>query len=458
MDYGENWVQQETQDDLTAEDYVKLDQTIDDMIEFFAKYADTMDDASKLQVYHFITKDVLKAAVGEGKAKRISAILPARPNYLYQVKEAGGALKFSKPAIHRSIDWLKQFGRCMDNIAPGASTIPNAGRGAFATRAISKGASVAPVPLVHVPFRDIFNMHELTQTEEGDYIRESNQVKHQQLLLNYVYGHPQSTMAFYPVGAVASFINHHDEPNAKLVWSDHPNNAKEWFQLEPEELLEPDYAYMGLMMEIVALRDIVPGEEIFLDYGPEWKEAWNQHVQRWEARVQAGELPSPWPLRAISFNDEYRNKPFKTPEELKAEPYPENVVLKAFLTILETTTQGTVEDPSPWGAVEGVNTFSVDNLRDCIILSRQETSIDGSVPPYNYTVSWTSKRGKELVVKDVPHGAFVFVDAPETSDQFVEGSFRHYIGIPDDVFPQGPWRNLNPTTTEAEDAVEASEE
>jgi SET domain-containing protein len=35
---------------------------------------------------------------------------------------------------------------------------------------------------------------------------------------------------------------------------------------------------------INALRDIDPNEDIFLDYGPEWTEAWRPHVESFKIK------------------------------------------------------------------------------------------------------------------------------------------------------------------------------
>ena len=76
-----------------------------------------------------------------------------------------------------------------------------------------------------------------------------------------------------------------------------------------------------------------------------------------------------------------------------------------------------------------------DNLFDCEIVASNE-----SQEGYTYEVTWSN--GKDItIVKEVPHKAIVFLDQPETGDQHLRNSFRHYIGIPDDIFPQGPWRN-----------------
>jgi hypothetical protein len=110
MDYGDNWEDETQKDELTATDYERLDATVDQMIDFFAKHGDSLKPDAKLQVYQFITKDVLNAAVGAGKAKRVLAVLPSRPEDLIKVKQAGGVVKYSQPTMHRSTEWLQQHG------------------------------------------------------------------------------------------------------------------------------------------------------------------------------------------------------------------------------------------------------------------------------------------------------------------------------------------------------------
>jgi hypothetical protein len=438
---GENWANDEEEADLHGEDWDKLDQTIDDMIQFFDKHKEKLDADAKLQVYNFLLKDVMNAAVGVDKAHRIMSILPPRPDDLYQVKEAGGALKYSEPDVYRKIEWLKQYGRCMDNIRPGPSTTPNAGRGAFANRNIPQGGLVAPVPLVQIPDSIIFDMHNLTLSEDGDYMRKSDDVVHRQLLLNYVYGHPESTMVFYPTGSTVSFINHGDEPNAKLVWSDHPSNSKIWFETEPEELISEEHQHIGLLMEIVAIRDITEGEEIFIDYGKEWKEAWEEHNKKFDRLVNDGQIPSKWPVRAVDMNNQYQSVAYRMKEELEKDPYPENVRLAAFIVLKGGKQTGvTKENAYEWGFEEEQGSFHHDQLRTVEIVQRRSVEESKKAVPYVYLVKSISNKKREVFIDNVPHEAIVFVDAPGTSDQFFKDSFRHYIGIPDEIFPKG-WRN-----------------
>jgi hypothetical protein len=47
-------------------------------------------------------------------------------------------------------EFLQEHGICADHIEPKPSTLPQAGRGAFATRPLSKGSVVSHLPMVHV--------------------------------------------------------------------------------------------------------------------------------------------------------------------------------------------------------------------------------------------------------------------------------------------------------------------
>lgn len=449
LDYGDNWEEDAKEEDLTTDDYKKLDATVDKMASFFDKYRAELDEKAKTDIYDFLIRDVMGAAAGSAKGRKIVDILPAFPESLAQVKDSGGSLAYSQPKSVRSLQWLESHGRCIDNIRPGASTIPDAGRGAFATRKIKAGGLVSPVPLVHLPAKSIVNMHELglseEESEEGPvYFRLSDEVRGQQLLLNYCYGHPQSSMLFFPSGSVSSLINHSKDPNSKMVWSNHPAHQKHWYDLEPKELLAEESLHLGLLMEIVAVRDIDEGEEITIDYGIEWSEAWEAHVKQWEEMVATGEISKNWPLRALDLNEEYREKVFKNPEELVEEPYPNNVMLKCFMQVSGATGTEKIDGKLVREWADPPNgVFDSDNLEDCVV-TEYELLEDGGVPgfmPYNYTVL-LAKEHQVSIVKNVPQHAFVFIDRPGTGDHFVKNPFRHYIAVPDDVFPQGPWRDL----------------
>ena len=456
VSYGENWEaehadEEEDSDEITREDHQKIDETVDKMIDFFEKHKNDLEGEAKMDVYNFLIRDVMAAAAGPKKGARITSMLPETPEELKTIKEAGGSLAFLEPTSVRSVEWLRKHGRCMENIRPGPSTIPNAGRGAFANRDIKSGEMVAPVPLVQIPLEhimEIYPLKHMVAADETPYLARADgaEMTGYQLLLNYCYGHPESTMLFFPAGAVAALINHSKEPNAKMVWSSHPNHHKHWYDLSPEQLIEEGNNYIGLLMEIVATKDIKEGEEVFIDYGDEWVAAWKEHNKQWKLLENDGQIPSSWPIRALDLNQEHKTKPYATQSEQETSPYPDNVMLKCFLTVAKPEGEPPVNSLGQkvrnWAKSEKGEVIDSENLFDCTLLDRQE--VDGS---WNYTALWSNDVEATLVRK-VPHSAIVFADKPGTSDQFFQHSFRHYIGIPDDVFPQGPWRNAAETEEE----------
>eukprot|EP00529_Nitzschia_sp_RCC80_P012381 CAMPEP_0113482576 /NCGR_PEP_ID=MMETSP0014_2-20120614/22991_1 /TAXON_ID=2857 /ORGANISM="Nitzschia sp." /LENGTH=573 /DNA_ID=CAMNT_0000376099 /DNA_START=131 /DNA_END=1848 /DNA_ORIENTATION=+ /assembly_acc=CAM_ASM_000159 len=333
LEFGENW-EEETEKQkevLTREDYENVDKTIEKIIGFFDKYSDDLDQASKLEIYQFLMKDVMEAAAGQAKGRQIARMLPDDPSKLKDILDAGGAFYLSSPTAVRRLDWLEENGLCMDNIRPGPSSIPYAGRGAFATRRIPKGGLVAPAPLIQIPDEEILDMHELKtvrfesteveEEEESMFVRDDEEDAEPtgiQLLMNYCWGHPESSMLLFPTGAVVNYINHNSDKskvNAKMVWSDHPSNRKEWFNIPPEEMLRTGSDYIGLLMELVATKDIEEDDEIFLDYGESWEASWNEHTAEWNAEIEKDPSKGQWPIRALDLNQEHRSKAFRTKDE-----------------------------------------------------------------------------------------------------------------------------------------------
>ena len=71
-------------------------------------------------------------------------------------------------------------------------------------------------------------------------------------------------------------------------------------------------------MDLVATRDIQPGEELFLDYGNEWEEAWNRHLQTWKPADG---------IAVDALNNDLQT-PLKTVSEQMEDPYPEGIKIK----------------------------------------------------------------------------------------------------------------------------------
>eukprot|EP00536_Pseudo-nitzschia_multiseries_P005417 jgi/Psemu1/238495/estExt_Genewise1.C_1010083 len=437
LKFGENWEDEEggEREALDKADYEKVDQTIEKIIQFFDKHDGKMDDEARQKIYDFFKSDVMVAAAGQEKGSQIKNMLPENPSELKEVMKKGGFFTLKDSEAFRSLEWLEKNGLCIDMIKPGPSTIPYAGRGAFANREIKEGTLVAPVPLIPIPDAAILDMHPIdaivhnADAEEGEeeytWVRDDDEKTGIQLLMNYMYGHPESKKLFFPAGAVASYINHapsKDKVNAKMVWSEHPENHRDWL----DEVLQPFNKMGGLVIEIVATKDIDDGEEVFIDYGKEWQDAWDRHVEDWNKNKE-----DYWPIRAIDLNQEHKTKPFRTIEE---EPYPEDVMMKCFLMVKKPNGDEIEKDSLGrkiriWSEAEsGESNLVSKNLFDCEIASHEETPTG-----HSYDVLWDSGKST-TVVTGVPHKAIVFLDRPGESDQHIWNSFRHYISM-GDIFP-----------------------
>lgn len=342
----------------------------------------------------------------------------------------------------KSVQWLMENGICVDNLRPGRSKGPHVGRGAFATRSMLSGSVVAPVPLI--PLFDKDNTLETTRTVKKG--KKKVTVKGKHLLLNYCYSHPISSVALFPYAPVVNMINHDSfRPNVQLRWSE--LTLADSFQ--SIQKLNSTVASGGiLMMEYVALRDIARDEEIFVDYGHEWAAAWERHAQNWEP-----------PPNAQSYSPSYVMddvvRVLRTQDELKQHPYGDNLFTSCFYQYNATrdiksnlAIQGSKGETTAINWKFSRKLFEYPNLRPCMVLGR-ENSPNGSVL---YTALIKNRpnllkeeripKGEVHIVRGIPRQAFRFSDAAYTTDQHLENAFRHLVGVPDDIWPEG-WMDLS---------------
>ena len=324
------------------------------------------------------------------------------------------------------MEWLQQHGQCADNIRDGVSTIPGAGRGAFATRRIPKGGLVAPVPLIHISNKAQLTMYDMTTPKDGDGKIYRNTLKPigKQLLLNYCFGHRDSTLLLSPYGIVTSLINHSSQkPNARLEWSKtmrHP----EWRQQAI-----PSFArvkHNGLSMDFVALEDIDEGQEILIDYGPAWQEAFQDHVRNWREPPNA--------------------RTYRPAHELNAD-----VDL-----VFSTTQEGGYDSHlklwihNAYRRMAGLGEENPEDDMDyymCNVLERVAQPQGGG--EYTYTIEVLQTTDEEDFTQQyfleimwfVPRDAFIYDDCPRTRSHQMSWAFRHEMAIPDDLFPEA-WKNL----------------
>jgi hypothetical protein len=371
----------------------------------------------------------------------------------------------------RSLEYLEEKGKCVDNIVPKQSTIPHAGRGAFATRFIPKGGLVAPAPLVHIADKSKVNMYSEKKGPTGNIIRDEENIVHKQVILNYCFGHPNSTLLFFPYSSNVVYINHHStEYNAKLRWTNDFDffHHKDWLE-KSADFLEDQWT-AGLMLEYVATRDIQPGEEVFIDYGKEWQKAWNEHVKQWQPTTKESDYNNLtwWTDKSETGNGDYiaasemnanQDIPIRTLAEQKINPYPHSLGIECYANTNHYAEYLFTPKTTPVyrRQYDEETDMEMDDdehhMVNCQIVERYERGgVDEETEithKYLYVVEVDVERKvdgddtsfhEHHVITDVPWNAIKFVEKHYTSDIFLKNAFRHEMKIPDEIFPKS-WMN-----------------
>jgi SET domain len=322
------------------------------------------------------------------------------------------------------------------------------GLGVFAKRNSAEGSVLISSPLVPVMRRDM----ELESRRKD--------MTDRQLALNYAYGHPDSDLLLLPYGPMVNYINHnHREPNAVIRWHVGPDTDTETATALPpldrrQEYHHPDLMTLsaeevskihgnGLMMDIVALRDIEDGEEIFLDYGRSWQEAWNKHQSAFERHEPTVE--EVWYVSAENFSQELGDSIWMTPLEQSLMPYPSNVETYCYYEQHDDDYRIGSRELLPNLQPHRLSWYDHDDhpcFRPCEIEERYEDE-DGEL---SYTIHLSAADNHRVMfycsietdysVTDVPHDDIRLLDVPYTTDLLRKQSFRHEIGVPDGFFPK----------------------
>lgn len=352
-----------------------------------------------------------------------SAVLNALPINVSDIKHVVQMGAGKHYDATRDIEWLEEHGVCMDNIKPGDSTIKDAGRGAFATRFIPRGRVVAPVPLLHITNKTQMHMYNKEKYHKNGLFLDRTSSAHEQLLVNYCFGHVNSSLLLSPYGMFTGLINHSSKkPNVRLEWSSEIMLHPEWRNLSLKELDGKDHG--GLAFDFVALCDIQEGDEILLDYGSEWEEAWDDHVSRWKPPKDADKYIPAFDLE---------NNVDGIVHTIHEEPYSGNVLIYLH---------------DEYRAFLGINTYDSEAWPHPRVLDRYKDSNNETVYMVEtYHDVEDEQREMTFVTYDkeilfgVPRDAFQFLDAQYSRDHFDPGSFRHPIMIPSDIMPTA-WMDL----------------
>ena len=343
---------------------------------------------------------------------------------------------YQRSAI-RSVEYLDQHGRCVDTIQPKRSTFRQAGRGAFATRSFQKNSIVIGTPFFYYASDDFFKLYEGNWlTKEVKDFNPDNHVGYQ-LMYNYCWRHEHfkavSSIVLCPYGMNVNYINHNQSlANVRVQWAKdgEMNHNSSLLNTHPRELYYSDAP--KLWLDFVALRDIEIGEEIFMDYGNVWEEAWQRHVAKWN---KDNYYPTDY-VSAYDWNRMNAKAMLRTAAEQEDDPYPDYFMMVClpeitnpkYNELLSSAVCEKAWDPSVLGLL-------------CNILDREQQP-DGS---YWYQVLYKNDTDDKWTESDwVVREAIKFINQPYTNDIFLDDAFRQPIGIPDDAFPDA-WRGIHLT-------------
>jgi hypothetical protein len=209
-----------------------------------------------------------------------------------------------------------------------------------------------------------------------------------------------------------------------------------------------------LVLELVALRDIEPGEEILIHYGTAWEEAYERHCQEWEQhRLQSKTSNNnnyDDYVYAYTMNLQIKHqRMLRTEVEQMNDPYPSNLQLECYyvphlyheVVDKEDTDRVFVEWDynNPQSRMPIQQMYHPNQLRPCQILHRLEIKVQQQHrTEYVYHVQLIDI---PYIVHNVPRQMITFRDVPYTQDQQLDYTFRHEIQLPEDVFPQH-WKDL----------------
>jgi hypothetical protein len=216
----------------------------------------------------------------------------------------------------------------------------------------------------------------------------------------------------YPYAPFINLINHSGEsPNVKWQWV-----SEEYLQWPMERILKVSTS--GLLLELVALTDIQEGEEIVVDYGNDWQQAWDNHVKHWE-RSSENYIPS--------FN--FSLDILRTETELKHDPYPDNLFTSCFYRYRASEhSLGERVTVDRWK--ESKDIWELTNLRPCVVLEREDMYYTVTIHNrFSLKADERLPTGQVHVVTHVPRHAIRFSDKLYTTEPHLENAFRHEIGL-----------------------------
>jgi len=369
----------------------------------------------------------------------------------------------------KSVDWIRKNGICLEQLVPKKSTLPDAGLGGFAQFGVKKDEIIVPAPVLQVVDKNILKL----------YKRDVNVLKDPEayeigtgLIMNYCFGHPKSSMLLCPLTS-AVLLNHcssrtkecgPDGPNAAVRWSsgwDAP--SYEWRNKTLEEIEQ--HPWRVLSLEVIATRDIAPGEEVFIDYGVEWEKAWADHVNHWkspdvppgfltaqEANLQEGPIPETFisgDLRKTVDHPylftacQYITSGTDSHGSRYSSPNPDWPKLTDKEILAQYSSDGAKH---VYSTDKGYAKHSDYSHWPCTVLYPEKEEGKYMVrihqsPFRKVDEAVWHKNGVPRILTNFSQESIHYFVKPESADQMLPGVFRHPIGIPDGLYPDH-WLNV----------------
>jgi hypothetical protein len=216
-----------------------------------------------------------------------------------------------------------------------------------------------------------------------------------------------------------------------------------------------------LMFDLVAIQPIRTGDEVLLDYGIDWINAWVQHITSWTPVPDAHSY-------APAYVQDDVIQALRTEAELSTHPYPDNIITSCFYKYSDNKNQAEhdfIQGKSSknevitfaWNMTRGI--FDLSNLRPCSIIQRSNDKSNTKTKQGStntkmgtlFTVRIRNRHGLVSteripdkmvhIVTNVPRYAIRLTDKLYSTDQHLVNAFRHEISIPDDIFPP-QWKDL----------------
>ena len=409
-------------------------------------------------------EDIIIKTINQGKwESRLLNALPKTVEDVHVAHSAGDVTVLHQPNAIREIDWLRRNGKCIDHIRSGPSTMKQAGHGAFAKRDLPAGVIITGSPVHHLPDYTFMNMYNISNQIDSDgkeipnkYYRLLDEVRQMQLFYNYCFGHPESTLLLCPYGSGVNYINHNQTlANVKIQWATNMDLVHSDHMLENATIEELKLSSRPtLAFDYVATRSIKEGEELFMDYGDVWEEAWNHHVATYEPKYDSRYDVNPAMYgSARTWNTMFELLPLRTVDEQKLDPYPKNLQMRchgALLSKRAKLSSSTSNIDYKWQgddygyACRILDRFIESDINETLYTIQIELKADDDIEEADESIQELPFNSKTVIWierTDVPRSAIKYFDLPYSSDIHLSYSFRHEIQIPDTMMPE-QWKNL----------------